>query len=262
MRHLRMKGRRTVPLLLAGVLTAAGVTYAVAAIPGADGTINSCVKKSNGHLRVVDENASCRRNESSLVWNQSAPKGDPGAQGAQGPQGPQGPAGPAGSAGATAEAGAPVLIFAKIAGIPGESANARHKDEIDLRSVDLGIASSGSATAGGGGGAGKATADEVEVTKFIDKSSTELFRRVADGKHITDALITVERGGDAPQPIVTYALTDVLVTKFRSHSSGNVPTESVSLSYSKIKITYFETKQDGTTTPHTVTYDLKLNKTS
>ena len=259
MRHLRMSRRRTVPFLLAGVLTAAGVTYAVAAIPGSDGTINGCVKKSNGHLRVVDEGASCRRNESSLVWNQSGPKGDPGPQGAQGPQGP---AGPAGSAGAPAEAGAPVLILAKINGVPGESTNARHKDEIDLRSVDLGITQSGSAAAGGGGGAGKATADEVDVTKFIDKSSTDLFRRVADGKHITNVVITVERAGESPTPIVTYALTDVLVTKFRSHSSGNVPTESVSLSYSKITITYFEAKQDGTTTPHTVTYDLKLNKTS
>ena len=257
MRHLRMKGRRTVPLLLAGVLTAAGVTYAVAAIPGSDGTINGCVKKSNGHLRVVDGGVSCHRNESSLVWNQSGPKGD------QGPQGPQGPAGPAGSGGGTAEAGAPVTIFAKIAGIPGESTNVRHKDEIDLRSVDLGIANSGSAGIGGGGGAGKARADEVELTKFIDKSSTELFRRVADGRHINDVLITVERAGGDPQRIITYDLTDVLVTRFRSHSAGGVPAESVSLDYSKIKITYFEAAKDGSiAAQHTVTYDLKLTKTS
>ncbi len=269
MRDLRSMRSRTVPLLLAGVLAAAGVTYAVAAIPGPDGAIAGCVKKSTGHLRVVDEGTSCRRNESSLVWNQTGPKGETGATGAQGPagpagpQGPTGPAGPAGSGGGSAEPGSPVEIYAKVAGIEGESTRKGHEKEIELRSVDLGISNTASATTGGGGGAGKAIPDDVDVTKFIDKSSTQLFKSVADGKHITDVLITVERTGEQPRRLVTYALKDVLVTKFKSHSAGYTPVESVSLSYSMITITYFEAAADGSiAAQHTVTYDLKTSKTS
>ena len=78
-------------------------------------------------------------------------------------------------------------------------------------------------------------------------------------------LIAVERAGagGAPQRVVTYDLTDVLVTRFRSHSGGTIPTESITLNYSKITITYFEQSSNGSTViQHTVTYDVKANTTS
>ena len=284
MRDLRSMRRWSVPLLLAGVLAAAGVTYAVAAIPGPGGTITGCVKKSNGNLRVVDDGTSCRRNESSLVWNQTGPKGETGATGATGPQGsagPQGPAGPQGSqgpAGATGvaaaacpdtperpatEVGAPVRIFADVNGIPGESAVKGHEDEIELQSVDLGITSCAAASAGGAATA-KAIVDDVDVTKFIDASSTELFKHVANGSHISSVVITVERaGGASSQKVATYTLNDVLVTQYRSHSGGNIPIESMSFTFAKITITYFEQTANGQTgPPHTVTYDLTTHTTT
>ena len=63
-----------------------GSAVAFAAIPSADGQIRGCYNNANGRLSVIDEGATCGRNETLLTWNQ------------QGPAGPAGPAGPSGTA--------------------------------------------------------------------------------------------------------------------------------------------------------------------
>jgi hypothetical protein len=104
--NLGMKSR-TGGVVGAGALTlvVAGAAYAAGAIPDGDGTIRACYSTSSGALRVVDANATCRANETGLLWNQKGPKGDPGPQGEPGPAGPAGPAGPPGADGATGPQG-------------------------------------------------------------------------------------------------------------------------------------------------------------
>ena len=72
---------------------------ALASIPGPDGVIDACYTKSGSSLRIMDSEASCKSNETSLSWNQTGPPGPPGPQGEQGPPGPQGPEGPQGPPG-------------------------------------------------------------------------------------------------------------------------------------------------------------------
>ena len=45
--------------------------------------------------------------------------------------------------------------FLKLDGIKGESADAKHKGEIDIMSFSWGLAQTGVSATGGGGGAGK-----------------------------------------------------------------------------------------------------------
>jgi hypothetical protein len=82
-------------LALAGL--AAGAAYA--AIPDAAGVIHGCYRTSTGdekgQLRVVEDPASCRSNETPIQWNQ------------QGEAGPQGPPGPPGADGQDGEDGEP-----------------------------------------------------------------------------------------------------------------------------------------------------------
>jgi hypothetical protein len=76
-------------LSLLGLVVGIGVAVggiAYAAIPDANGVINSCYSKSTGGLRVAERATDCRSGETALSWNQ---------QGRVGPTGPQGPAGPA-----------------------------------------------------------------------------------------------------------------------------------------------------------------------
>src|SRR5215212_7533931 len=87
--------------LLVVVAVVAGGTFAIAAIPGPDGLIKGCVKKSGarkGAVRVIDHNKACSSRERTLSWNQ---------QGQQGQQGEPGTPGAAGAPGTPGAAGAP-----------------------------------------------------------------------------------------------------------------------------------------------------------
>jgi len=79
------------------VVCAAFVTLASPA-GFAQSLIYSCVA-TDGTIRIVAANGLCKKNETSLIWNQQGPKGAPGPQGPQGDPGPQGPPGNAGSGG-------------------------------------------------------------------------------------------------------------------------------------------------------------------
>lgn len=88
-------------LTAAAVLALAGIGYA--AIPGSDGTIQTCYNTTYGQLRVIDAEAgqTCTKSEKQLAINQRGQKGDPGPVGPTGPTGPQGPQGETGDPGST-----------------------------------------------------------------------------------------------------------------------------------------------------------------
>jgi hypothetical protein len=86
----------TVPVAVAAIaccLSAAPLAGAAAA------TINACVSKSTGQLRVLKKGGTCTGTEKALSWNSAGVQGPPGPQGPQGPAGPQGPQGPPGLSG-------------------------------------------------------------------------------------------------------------------------------------------------------------------
>lgn len=82
-----------------GAVATAGVGVAAAAHH--TGTINGCVAKSDGTLRIVASTATCTSKEKALSFNARGPKGAQGPQGPAGPQGPQGPKGDPGDGGTT-----------------------------------------------------------------------------------------------------------------------------------------------------------------
>lgn len=86
------------------LLAAVGVTYASRS--GKAGTINACVKKKGGWLRVVAAKAHCRPSERRLSFNRQGPKGARGQAGVAGPQGELGAPGAPGAPGATGPPGA------------------------------------------------------------------------------------------------------------------------------------------------------------
>jgi hypothetical protein len=94
-----LRGRRLLPMIVAGVVLAAG-GVALATIPDGSGVIHGCYAKSGGALRVIDAGVTnCAKTETSLNWNAQGPQGPVGPAGPAGPAGPQGPTGPQGPAG-------------------------------------------------------------------------------------------------------------------------------------------------------------------
>jgi len=77
-----------------------------------------------------------------------------------------------------------VDMFIKIDGIKGESADDKHKEEIDVLSWSWGMSQSGSAHMGGGAGAGKVNVNDLSFTKYIDVASVSvvLQRQASEGR--------------------------------------------------------------------------------
>jgi type VI secretion system secreted protein Hcp len=155
-------------------------------------------------------------------------------------------------------------IFAKLGDIKGESRDAKHKDEIEVLSWSWGVSNSTTATGGGsgGGGAGKATFQDLLLTHAFDRASPSLMLACATGKHIPDATITQRKAGKGQQEYLIVKLNDVIITSVGDSSSGDVPSEHVSISFAKIHVEYKPQKDDGSfdTSVH-FKYDVKTNKT-
>jgi type VI secretion system secreted protein Hcp len=159
-----------------------------------------------------------------------------------------------------ASAGA-VSYFLKLDGVPGESTDASHKGEIDLLAFSWGVSNPGSA-ATGTGRAGKPSFSDFNFETLTSKASPLLMLNTASGKVLASAVVTGRKNGaEGGVNFLKIVLTDVLVASYEQSASSEVPTESASLSYTKIQYsitTQTASGEPGTTT--TATWDLRSNK--
>ena len=155
--------------------------------------------------------------------------------------------------------------FLKIDGIDGESQDDEHKNEIHVSSFSFGVTNSGTGGSNLGSGGGRSNIQDMHFTKVVDQASPNLFIACATGKHFDTATITVRRAGETPQEYLTYELSEVFVSSISTsgHEGGGIAQESVSLNFSKIKMTYTPQNPDGSPgAANPKTYDVKANKAS
>ena len=120
-------------------------------------------------------------------------------------------------------------IFAKIGDIKGESADAKHKDEIEVLSFSWGVTNGATIGAGGGAGAGKATFQDLSIVHTIDKASPLLLKACATGEHLKEATITHRKAGKGQQEYLVVKMNDVIITGVVHGGSGEGSSETVSL---------------------------------
>ena len=158
---------------------------------------------------------------------------------------------------------AAVDYFLKIDGIEGESADDKHKGEIDIQSFSFGVANSGSHAGGGGGGSGKSSFQDLHFTTHVSKASPKLFLACATGEHIKKAVLTVRKAGKDQQEYMKVTLEDLLVSSYQDggHEGSVFPSDQFALNFAKIEFDYKEQKSDGTLGGSVKTgYDVKANK--
>ncbi len=159
---------------------------------------------------------------------------------------------------------AAVDYFLKIDGIEGESADAKHKNEIDVESWSWGATQSGTFSMGGGGGAGKVSMQDMHFVAKMSKASPKLLLANASGQHIKTAVLTLRKAGTDQQEFAKFTLSDVLVSSYQTGGSASgsiVPMDQFSLNFAKIEKEYKEQKADGTLGGAVkVGWDLKQNK--
>ena len=142
-----------------------------------------------------------------------------------------------------------VVYVLKIYGIDGESPDAKHKGEIQLESWSWGESNSGSHGFGGGGGAGKVQMQDFHFVMKCNKASPKLLQACASGEHIKSAILTCRKAGKDQQEFLKVKMTDLLVSSFQTGGSGHseiIPTDQISINFSKIEYDYKEQKPDGT----------------
>jgi type VI secretion system secreted protein Hcp len=157
-------------------------------------------------------------------------------------------------------------IFIKMEGITGESTDVRHKDEIDVISWSWGVTQSSSSAAGGAGGAGRAVPADLKFSHRIDFASPSLIKACASGRHIKEAVVSVQKAGADPRsgrdPFLTIKLNDVLVKSVEPGVSTleNSATEIVGLAFSRMEFEYRQEVKPGVV--NKVLWDVAGNKVS
>ena len=97
----------------------------------------------------------------------------------------------------------------------------------------------------------------------VNKASPKLMLACATGEHISKATLTCRKAGKEQQEYLKINFTELLVSSFQTGGSAGdvVPTDQISVNFSKIEVEYKPQKADGSLdAPVKAGYDLKLNK--
>jgi type VI protein secretion system component Hcp len=249
-----------------------GAALAVASVPDSSGVIHACypITEINGttrpvataNLRVIDPsagqtctafNTDVSSGEAALSWNQTGPSGPQGAPGATGATEPTGPTGPQGAPGTNTTvlsgntltlSGGQVITIGAGNGLtintPPVKPTAPAIGHVKLGGLSFNILAYDVAPTGAG--AGKVKFNEFVFSKKTDSASPLLFKACATGKHFPTVTITLARkAGENPKEYLKITLTEVVITAVLSQSSGpsgEAPTESLSLNFTKIAYKY------------------------
>lgn len=156
-----------------------------------------------------------------------------------------------------------VEIFLKIDGVTGESKANGHVGEIEVFSFSLGASNPSSVAYGHGSGAGKVDISSLSIQKQVDNASAKLFQNCASGKHFPNGTLVVrEAGGDKPVEYYKLEMAECFIDSISwgGSAGGGKPSESVAMSFSSLKITYFPQNEDGSQgTQQQGSWDIKKN---
>ncbi len=243
--------------LPAAVVLGVGTAVAIAAIPSSsDGVIHGCYRTTTtttgqtvGDLRVIDAEATpaqtCAAGEATLTWNQTGPAGPQGDPGPPGDSGSGTDTSGGGSGGGstqpfdTSQAGGPSAdIFLAIDGIPGDSTDAQHKNQISIESFAFLAKRPSTRTVGAVRFSG------LRLDKVYDVSSPRLLSAATSGRHLKSATVTFSTGSDAGSTnVLTYKLSDVAVSSYEQ-GGANPDTkalgsleEEIGLSPARVQVT-------------------------
>ncbi|MGH9369721.1 MAG: Hcp family type VI secretion system effector [Thermoanaerobaculia bacterium] len=154
-------------------------------------------------------------------------------------------------------------FFLKLDGVPGESADDKHKGEIDVESWSWGATQAGTMDRGGGGGAGKIQMQDFHFVMKVNKATPKLMLACAKGEHIPNAVFVARKAGGKQEEYLNLKFGDVMVSSYQTGGSVGqvIPMDQISLNFSKIEMEYKEQqKTGGTTGPVKAGWDVKANK--
>lgn len=158
-----------------------------------------------------------------------------------------------------------MAIYMKYDGINGNVTADGYAGHIALNSVNFGVGRGISMEPGNMSNreATRPTVSEITISKYADTSATALFKESVTGSAGKTVVIKfVRTGADKVQEFMDYTLENCLVSSYSlSADAESEPVESITLSFSKIMVSYndFDAK-NKTSNPQRVGYDLAVAK--
>ncbi len=157
--------------------------------------------------------------------------------------------------------------FLKIDSIPGEAADDKHADWIEVQSFSHGISQPSTVlgVSGGALSAEKPVLEDFVIVKHMDKASPKLYLACTNGEHIAEVTMEITRSDGDQEKYFEYLLTDVIISSTSpqgsTQSGDDRPVEEVSFNFAKIQWTYVPTDAAGPFSGDVVTYwDQAANK--
>jgi type VI secretion system secreted protein Hcp len=148
--------------------------------------------------------------------------------------------------------------------IKGDVTDTNHQKWIELSSFQWGVGRGiGSATSGPASRESSIPSiSEITVTKRMDSASPGLWTDSVAGQlnSTVNIVFTTTDQGDTKE-FLKYELSNTGLSGYSLSSGGDMPTESLSLNFTKISWTFTSTAPDVSGTPTTQGYDLTTNKT-
>jgi type VI secretion system secreted protein Hcp len=156
-----------------------------------------------------------------------------------------------------------MAIYLKYAAIKGSVTTDGFKDWIELHSFQAGVGRAiGTAARGSANREGsEPSISEITVTKQMDVASVPLLQDAWGGA--MDSKVTVKFTTTTKNAVVTYLVYDmenVGLSGFSFSSGGDLPTESLSLNFTKITVTYSGMDPATKASPQSASYDLTQMK--
>ena len=142
---------------------------------------------------------------------------------------------------------AAVDMFIKIEGVDGESQSPGHEGEIDVLAWSWGTHHTSRERMNGPARYGRTARNgEMTFTKSMDSTSAPLFSFCSTSQFKDVVILTVERPERPFENYIQIQMHDVHCVAYSVGSGGeDVPTENVTLNFSKIEFEYKPQKADG-----------------
>ncbi len=159
-----------------------------------------------------------------------------------------------------------VKMYLKIDGINGESADAEHKNEMDVLAWDWNVANSASTHVDQPRQSTQASFGDISITKYIDDATPELLLAVANATTHKKATLEIEKlgGRDEAVDFVVVELGTVLVNSYATGGSDGEDrlTETITLNFANVELKYFKTTSKGKVkaTKPTFKWDIRQGK--
>jgi type VI secretion system secreted protein Hcp len=161
-----------------------------------------------------------------------------------------------------------MAIYLKYGSVGGDVTESGHSGWIELNSVQWGVGRGVSSPTGSGGDreASAPSVSEVTITKAQDSASSglllETFNGTGAGNGASVQIDFCRTTAGQLNVYLSFVLSQVIISGFSLSSGGDRASESLSMNFNKVAVTFTPMNADGTPgNGSTVTYDLALAKT-